>query len=607
LSTSKNASLYDASDLTITGATVGGTLTLAGAGNIGQSGTIQADTLDVATTGGAIALTNANNAVSDVTLSATGKASFYDSTDLTVDGATVGGNLTLLTQGNLDFTASVQSKNGDILAVAGWDGTTTSPTALTKHGAYGNNGGSIVIGGNDASGGVAIGSAKGTTTLAGANVSLKADNGYAQIGYHGSGSGDIDVLAAHNVTLAGGGAGDYVQIGNGGFNTSGNESGDITVDAGGDVTLDGGTGADSYAQIGHGGADADKNSHGYTNSGNIVVEGQTVALVAGAGDESYVQIGNGGYGLGNGLTGKGDNTGNITVTAISGVNLTGNGTDAYAQIGNGGDQVNANSGAGASGSNDGNIVVDVTGSGSVTLQAGAGDNAYVQIGNGGFSIDAPSDADAASFTDSGSITVSDLTLTGSDTGADAYAQIGNGDASLTGIGDVSGNITIDSGTITLVQGRAKGAVALIGNAIGGDGTVTGTITGYTPPPPPPTDTIDPGTIVSLTTPTPTPVNQLLNLVIGSEDVPPPDTGLVDVATTTTPNPLQQLADDSSYEGQETSDDASSDLGRSLNGQTHAQTIIPGVLTEVSNAGTPHGIPPADQNFSSWGNEALWRW
>jgi hypothetical protein len=43
--------------------------------------------------------------------------------------------------------------------------------------------------------------------------------------------------------------------------------------------------------------------------------------------------------------------------------------------------------------------------------------------------------------------------------------------------------------------------------------------------------------------------------------------------------------------------------------TASQTIIVGVLTQTGSTGfgqTVHGVPPADQDFSSWGNEALWQ-
>ncbi|MGA9795882.1 MAG: hypothetical protein WBQ17_10155, partial [Rhizomicrobium sp.] len=600
LTVSGNASLYDADSLTVTGADVGGTLALTSGSNIGQSGAIEAGALNATANHGTLSLNDAGNAIAKASLSSSGSAALYDSSDLVVENASVGGNLTLLARGNLTFVSSVQLANGSILAVAGWDGATTSASGLSKSGAYGNNGGSIVIGGSGASGDVAVGSASGTTTLEGASVSLEATNGYAQVGYNGVGSDAIDILAVQNVTLSGGtGAGDYAQVGNGGMDTFGNESGDISVTAGGAVALDGGAGKDAYAQIGHGGADADKNSHGYTNSGNITVNGQSVALAAGPGDQSYTQIGNGGFDLGDGLTGEGDNIGNITITAVDSVELTGGGADAYAQIGDGGGQSNLNATASASGTNAGNIDVAVTGGGgSVDGTAGSGADAYVQIGNGGFESDASSEANPANFSDTGTITVSDLNLTGSGSGTDGYAQIGNGDASANNVGDVSGNITVQAGTIVLTDGPPNGAVAVIGN-VTGSGTVSGTITGYTSSGG--TDASTQGavtTIVSETSPTP----PIILVVTTPPEITTGDTG---PGSTQSSGPLEELTGET-----ETADTATDELGQSLDGHKHVtQTVslIPGVLTEVVDMETPRGIPPADQDFSSWGNEAFWRW
>jgi filamentous hemagglutinin family protein len=584
----------------------GGDLVLTAHGSISQTEAIVADAVDITASQGTIALTDAQNEIAIASLSAKGSASLYDSASLTVDSVSVGGNLTLLTEGNLTFVSSVQLTNGNLLAVAGWDGTTTAPSALVEAGAYGNNNGSIIVGGATASGNVAVGSAKGSTTLAGSSVTAYAANGYAQIGYNGAGSGDIDVIASNAVTLTGGaGAGDYAQIGNGGMGVSGNESGNISVAAGGAVTLDGGKGSDAYAQIGHGGADADKNSHGYTNSGTITVDGESVTLAAGAGNQSYAQIGNGGFDLGDGLTGQGINKGDITVTATDGVTLTGNGTDAYAQIGNGGDQVNANARASAGGSNSGNI--DVTAGSGVSMIAGANTDAYAQIGNGGFGTNAFGDADASNFEDSGTITVSDLVLTGSNTGNDSYAQIGNGDASQTGIGNVSGDITIDAGSITLKNGSASGANAAIAN-ITGDGTVSGTVTGYTPNN---TDSTTQGVVTSLVAQT-SPTNTQVDLVITNQTGVEAVTAASDVTVTNshTTGPLGDLSDNTESNGTEAADTETDELGQSLGSHKHntqAVSLIPGVLTQVVDTETTHGIPPADQNFSSWGNEALWRW
>jgi lipopolysaccharide export system protein LptA len=67
-----DATLYDASALTISSADVGGTLTLTGGSSIGQSGAIHAAALNVGTTHGAIALTNAGNSFATLTVSTGG-------------------------------------------------------------------------------------------------------------------------------------------------------------------------------------------------------------------------------------------------------------------------------------------------------------------------------------------------------------------------------------------------------------------------------------------------------------------------------------------------------------------------------------------------------
>jgi hypothetical protein len=99
------------------------------------------------------------------------------------------------------------------------------------------------------------------------------------------------------VNLNGGdSAGSFAQIGNGGRQTSGSESGDITVHAGGDVTLTGGGGDEAYVQIGHGGAESNAQSQGYTLAGLVTVTGENVTLAAGDGDGAYAQVGHGGFG-----------------------------------------------------------------------------------------------------------------------------------------------------------------------------------------------------------------------------------------------------------------------------------------------------------------------
>ncbi len=88
---------------------------------------------------------------------------------------------------NVVFLGSLQNDgSGAINVVAGWDGTTLDPAQFTSALVFRNNSGSIVLGGDQAFGNVAVGSAGGMTTLAASDINLLANNGYAQIGYfHG--------------------------------------------------------------------------------------------------------------------------------------------------------------------------------------------------------------------------------------------------------------------------------------------------------------------------------------------------------------------------------------------------------------------------------------
>src|SRR6185437_11005967 len=410
-------------------------------------------------------------------------------------GANVGGSLTVLSRHDLTFVSSVQAKTG-LLAVAGWDGTTVDPAALVAGTAYANNGGSIVVGGANAQGDVAVGSQGGTTTLAANNVTLSATNGYAQLGYHGAGTSAISVYAKGDLTLSGGAqAGRFAQIGNGGYQVSGNETGDIYISATGNLALNAGSGQAAYAQIGHGGAQSNSSSHGYSDTGHVTIGAKTVTVAAGSGTGSYAQIGHGGYLSGQSLLG-GTATlgGDITVTTVSGIALTGNGTAAYAQIGHGGDLVNNNAANGTSGTISGDITASVSTKPSdpsvdpVTAIAGSGDESYAQIGNGGSGENTPASGGTVSFTVSGNLFVDDIRLKGSNTGARGYAQIGNGDAGKNGTGDISGDITIGNGFhVDAAGGSGEDTAAIIGDDTG-FGTVTGLVrylSNPNPPPPPP--------------------------------------------------------------------------------------------------------------------------
>jgi hypothetical protein len=77
------------------------------------------------------------------------------------------------------------------------------------------------------------------------------------------------------------------------------------------------------------------------------------------------------------------------------------------------------------------------------------------------------------------------------------------------------------------------------------------------------------------------------------------------------SPLDQM---SGSGGEEVlaSDGVAQSVGDSLGGgktYTVSRTLIPGVLRQivVLSPRKPHGVPSADEDYSSWGNEALWRW
>ncbi|HEY4940438.1 MAG TPA: filamentous hemagglutinin N-terminal domain-containing protein [Rhizomicrobium sp.] len=527
--------------------------------------------------------------------------------------------LNILTAGNLVIAGSLQNAgSGAINAVAGWDGHTLAPASFGTAGVFGNNGKGIVIGGATAAGNVAFGSAGGTISVYGASLALTATNGYAQLGFNGHGAGAIFVKTTGAVSVSGGsGAGQFAQIGNGGRMTSGSNSGDIQISAGGDLSVSGGGGAEAYGQIGHGGAESNTGANGYSNVATITVTAANVLLGAGAGAAAYVEIGNGGYKSGLNLAGgTASNGGNITVTSGHAVTLTGNGADAYAQIGNGGSQSNLNAAASAGGSDSGDIVVHAPNgaAGAVTLSAGAGANAYTMIGNGGYAINFGPTTTLANWTVSGDISVTDLALAGGNGGANAYSVIGNGDASKHGIGNISGNIVIDAnGQITYSKGTAADSPGTIGNFTG-QGSVTGTLTGAQPPSDVTTDPAVLGNIAVNTAGNGSPTNTtpvISTVVITNTDEGKGPTNTVVTLETSTPGPLASLDNSGDSSAPNASDSATVVIADSLNGATKAigsQTILAGMLKQTApgTGSSFHGVPPADQDFSSWGNEALWQ-
>ena len=660
LSSGGNASLYDANSLTISGASIGGDLALSSGGSIGQSGAISAQGFTV-TASGAIALNNTGNRFTTASLSSGGNVSVYDANSLTISGASVSGDLALSSGGSIGQSGAISAQalaltasgaialnnSGNHFTTASWssggDVSLYDAAALTIHGAaYSNassltlgsggdivfdgsvqnsgtgnisivSAGNIVIGGATASSGVAVGSQGGVTTFTAGNLLLSAVNGYAQLGYHGAGSGAIIATLSGNVTLTGGGAtGYYTQIGNGGYNVAGSSNAAISVTASGQIALNGGAGQEAYAQIGNGGAESNSNSGGYSETGLVTVSGEIVLLQAGSGTGSYAQIGHGGYKSGQSLNGTATLGGDVTVNAANAIRLVGGGLDAYAQIGQGGNFLNNGAANGSGGTISGNIAVAVAapnthnGNDPLTLTAGTGANSFAQIGNGGQGENKPAAGATVNFVISGNVTVADLTLTGSNTGANGYAQIGNGDASKTGTGNVSGQVTLGQGTdITYIPGTAPGASTGLGNATGA-GTVTGTL---------PAGSVNAGTqgsVASITKNTTGPDAFNLQLV----SVTPSITSF-NFSSQSSPSkgltPLEQLADNSNSEGQVASDSVAQSVGQSLGeGKTiyiTSKTLIPGMLKQIVTLtrNNPTGIPPADEDYSSWGNEALWRW
>ncbi len=594
----------------------GGANALTWFGNVAHSGSETGNVIFVGTdTDGTQDLGDfvaADLAGGDVTVGLTGTNDHKADTQVTYNSSHT---LNILTAGNFIISGAIQNAgSGAINLVAGWDGHTLSAASYGNAGVYGNNGKGVLIGGASATGNAAFGSAGGQTSVYGAALALQAVNGYAQLGFNGHGSGAILVKVLNGVSLTGGGsAGRFAQIGNGGLGTSGNNSGAITISAGGDLTMTGGAGSEAYVQVGHGGAESNTGANGYSNVAPITVTAANVVLNAGAGTAAYVQIGNGGYKAGLNLAGgTALNGGDITITSGHAVSLQGNGADAYAMIGNGGGLSNFNAAASAGGTDSGNIVVHAPNgaAGAVTLAAGAGADSFVQIGNGGYGANSGPTTTAANFFITGDVSVTDLALSGGNSGPNSYAQIGNGDASHNSVANVSGNITIDAnGQITYTTGTALHSQATIGNFTG-LGTVSGQVSGAVPAPPPEivNDPAVIGVVVNNTANNGSnnhnPITTIQTYVI--PDQQGGGTGAANVQAYT-PGPLATLEGDG--DDKNDSDHATVVIADSLDGAKKAgsQSLLGGML-KASAGGTTafHAVPPADQDFSSWGNEALWQ-
>jgi filamentous hemagglutinin family protein len=505
---------------------------------------------------------------------------------------------------NLDYSSPYNASltnGGDITFEGSFENSSTGNITITSPG-------TVTIGGANARGNASVGSFGGTTSISTGTLVLAADNGHAQVGYFGGGSGNIDIITTADVSLDGGAqSGYFAQIGNGGYLSNGSNAGNISITSSGDTDLSAGSGSFAYAQIGNGGAQSNESSNGYSNTGTITVLAADVMLDSGSGTASYSQIGNGGFEAGAGfLTGVATNSGAINVTAVDNVALQGgSSTDTYAQIGNGGDQINANAAQSTSGVLSGNITV-LAQTGGVSLTAGTGTHSYVQIGNGGYAENAP-DAMPANFTTSGSVTVSDLVLTGGSGGPDSYAQIGNGDDASSGIADVSGEILVDHGAgLTLENGTAADSLAFIGNATG-IGTVSGTAPGALTPP-------DVSTSVNSdqsAQESETENTNLVQSIDAVDDAPPEVLTASNIANYPLAAEAMSLNVDPYPEGQDVSDQLLANIGDSLDPDSKSSApaevidLIPGLLKEVIGP-EPDAIPPPDKSYSSWGNGRLWQ-
>ncbi len=227
----------------------------------------------------------------------------------------------------------------------------------------------------------------------------------------------------------------------------------------------------SYAQIGHGGHDAD-NPNATTpgdpgNLGNITVTSNTGAIhfAAGSRNESYAQLGHGGY-----VT-NGDHSGNIIVEAL-GANgaitfAGGSRNETYTQLGHGGRSAKGNFGlvdVDNDGIADGDITVRTTGS--IQFTSGAAGQAYAQLGHGGY--DADTVTTPGNPSNRGTIFVESNTgdivfSAAGSVGANSYTQLGHGGLSTSG--DFSGAITARAlgGSILFTGGETTDSYAQLGH------------------------------------------------------------------------------------------------------------------------------------------------
>ncbi len=131
-------------------------------------------------------------------------------------------------------------------------------------------------------------------------------------------------------------------------------------------------------------------------------------------------------------------------------------------------------------------------------------------------------------------------------------------------------------------------------------------------------TSDPTTVGTIVTSTnnqnnqPPPITTINTVVVNTADEGPTATTLTAHIEPPAPGPLATLEGGNGDEKPSGSDSATVVIADSLDGakkQATTTAILGGMLkqtTPTDPAHSLHGVPPADQDFSSWGNEALWQ-
>ncbi|MEM6884379.1 MAG: hypothetical protein AAF571_05050 [Verrucomicrobiota bacterium] len=173
------------------------------------------------------------------------------------------------------------------------------------------------------------------------------------------------ITGANDLTFSGGaGTQTYAQLGHGGVDANGDHSGAIMLIGVNDLSFVGGGEFSAYAQLGHGGV-ASAGNHG----GAIMITGANdLNFSAGVGTQAYAQLGHGG------VAATGNHSGDITIEIVNDLDFSGgNGLFAYTQLGHGDASNNT------TGTRQGNITV--LAGGEISLEEGTGSDAEVLIGH----------------------------------------------------------------------------------------------------------------------------------------------------------------------------------------------------------------------------------